>query len=104
MKIASMDPTSGPVGTTVTIVGDGFGEAQVSSTLAMNGMPVTPKSWNDASIVVRVPQGATDGPVSVQVGAQELSAGRFKVTTEPLVFNISAQLRAIANDLESRHL
>ena len=104
MKIASMHPASGPVGSVVTITGEGFGDAHVGNTVTMNGMPVTPTHWSDTSLSVKVPHGATDGPVVVQVGTVEENAGRFKVTTELPALKLSAQLRAIAADLESRHL
>src|SRR5204863_8449010 len=44
-SITTLSPTSGPVGTTVTITGANFGATQGTSTVAFNGTAATPKSW-----------------------------------------------------------
>jgi hypothetical protein len=63
-------PTSGPVGTVLTITGaGGFGASQGTTTLTLNGTDMTPgiQSWNDTSIVVAVPVGATSGNIVITV-------------------------------------
>src|SRR4029077_19703041 len=50
--VASVSPTSGVIGTSVTISGAGFGATQVSgSTITFNGVAASPTSWSDTSIV-----------------------------------------------------
>ena len=66
--ITSLAPTSGPVGTAVTITGTNFGATQGTSTVTFNGTTATPTSWSATSIVVPVPAGATTGNVVVTVG------------------------------------
>jgi RHS repeat-associated protein len=67
-SITSLSPTTGVVGTSVTITGTNFGSTQGTSTVKFNGTTATPTSWSATSIVVPVPSGATSGNVSVTVG------------------------------------
>lgn len=67
--ITSISPTSGPTGTTVTIVGTGFGAAQGSSTLTFNGVVTTVLTWGATSITAVVPYTNQEAySVSVVVG------------------------------------
>lgn len=80
-SIASVSPTSGPVGTSVTIYGANFGATQGSSTIKFNGTAATPTSWSATSIVAPVPAGATPGNVVVTVGSVASNGMTFTVTT-----------------------
>src|SRR5438094_2281593 len=64
-SISGINPTSGPLGTSVTISGANFGASQGSSSVTFNGLAGTPTSWTAASIVVPVPNGASSGNVVV---------------------------------------
>ncbi len=64
-SITTVSPTSGVVGTMVTITGTNFGASQGSSAVKFNGTTATPTSWSNGSIVVPVPTGATTGNVAV---------------------------------------
>ena len=65
--ISSVTPSLGPSGTTVTIKGINFGFTQGTSTLNFNGVPATPTTWTDKSIVSTVPPFASTGPIVVTV-------------------------------------
>lgn len=65
--IQAVTPTSGPIGTTITITGFNFGTTQGTSTVSFNGVLGTPTNWNDLAIVVPVPVFATTGPVLMVV-------------------------------------
>jgi hypothetical protein len=80
-SITSVSPSSGPVGTAVTVTGANFGATQGSSTIAFNGTAATPTSWNATSIVAPVPSGATTGSIVVTVGGQASNGANFTVTT-----------------------
>src|SRR5712692_3776193 len=68
-SLTSLTPTSGAVGTAVTIAGANFGATHGTSTVTLNGTTATPTSWSAASIVVPVPgAAATSGTVVVTVG------------------------------------
>jgi len=78
-------PTSGPVGTPVTITGMNFGATQGSSTVTFNGTAATPTSWSATSIIVAVPTGATTGAVVVTVAGGGTSNNQPTFTVTPLI-------------------
>ena len=65
--IASLSPSSGLIGTSVTISGSYFSATQGTSTVTFNGVSASPTSWSATSIVAPVPPSATTGPVVVTV-------------------------------------
>lgn len=75
--ISSLSPTSGPVGTRVTISGSNFGQ---SGSVTFNGSAASPSSWSPNSIVVTVPSGATSGSVVVSAGGLSSAGVSFSVT------------------------
>ena len=82
--ITGLNPTSGTVGTSVTITGTNFGATQGTSTVTFNGTTATPTSssnWSASSIVVPVPAGATNGNVVVTVGGVASNGMSFTVTS-----------------------
>src|SRR5207244_1740188 len=80
-SITSLSPTSGPVGTSVTITGTNFGSTQGFSSVTFNGTAATPTNWSATSIVAPVPSGATTGNVLVTVAALASNAVSFTLTT-----------------------
>jgi len=76
--ITSLNPTSGPVGTAVTITGTNFGS---TGTVTFNGTTATTTTWTATSIVTSVPSGATTGNVVVKVGGVASNGVNFTVTT-----------------------
>ncbi len=80
-NITSLSPTSGSVGTSVTISGANFGSTQGASTVTFNGTTATPTSWSATSIVVAVPTGATTGNVLVTVGGVASNGVNFAVNS-----------------------
>jgi hypothetical protein len=112
LSIAGLNPTAGPVGTSVTITGTNFGASQGTSTVTFNGTAATVTSWSATSIVVPVPSGATTGNVVVSVGGQNSNGVTFtvgsttniSVTVSPVrggatVSQQIALTAAVANDL-----
>ncbi|MCX6090028.1 MAG: IPT/TIG domain-containing protein, partial [Candidatus Atribacteria bacterium] len=73
-KIFTLSPSSGVVGTSVTISGKNFGATQGSGNVSFNGRLATVTSWNDTTIVVTVPGTATTGEVKVFAAANELTS------------------------------
>ncbi len=97
--ITSLSPTSGPVGTSVTISGSNFGSSQGSSTVIFNGTSATPTSWSATSIAVPVPSGATTGNVVVTVGGQASNGVSFTVTSTPLITSLSPGSGPVGNSV-----
>jgi hypothetical protein len=78
-SITSLNPTSGAVGTSVTITGANFGATPGSSTVKFNGTTATPTSWSPTSIVAPVPTGATTGNVVVTASGVASNSVKFTV-------------------------
>ncbi len=79
--ITSLNPTSGAVGTPVTIAGTNFGATPGTSTVTFyNGKTATPTSWSATSIAVTVPTGAMTGNVTVTVGGVTSNGVSFTVS------------------------
>src|SRR5208283_3968745 len=79
-SITNVNPSSGAVGTSVTITGTNFGATQGTSTVKFNGTAGTPTSWSATSITVAVPSGATTGNIIVTVGGVASNGMTFTVT------------------------
>jgi RHS repeat-associated protein len=79
-RIASVSPTTGPLGTLVTIAGSGF--AAGATQVAFNGAAATVRSVTPTTLTTTVPLEAGTGPVTVTT-AQGTATGPqpFTVTT-----------------------
>ncbi|UVT15742.1 MAG: IPT/TIG domain-containing protein [Nitrospira sp.] len=82
LVIIQFTPSSGPVGTPVTIYGTGFNATPASNTVKFNGTTATVLTASTTVLTANVPGGATTGPISVTVGANTAtSATSFTVGT-----------------------
>ncbi|HLJ29310.1 MAG TPA: IPT/TIG domain-containing protein [Candidatus Angelobacter sp.] len=90
--ISSISPGSGPVGTSVTITGTGFGTAQGSSTVTFNGVAASPTNWSASSITVAVPGSLVAGSANVVVTVNGVSSGAGAFTVTPAVTSVSPGL------------
>ncbi len=88
-SISGLNPTAGPVGTSVTISGTNFGAAQGTSTVTFNGTAATPTSWSATSIVAAAPTGATTGKVVVTVNGQASNGVEFTVAAPPSISGLN---------------
>lgn len=66
-SISSISPTSGVVGTQVTITGTGFGSSQNGNLVTLNNALITVNSWSSTSISVTIPAGTPAGPAPLLV-------------------------------------
>ena len=95
-SISSLSPTSGAVGTTVTISGTNFGTSQGSSTVTFGGTPATTFSgWSATSIGVTVPTGANTGNVVVTVSGIASNGMSFTVISAPAITGLSPTSGAV---------
>jgi len=89
-SITSLSPSSGAVGTFLTITGGDFGASQGTSTVTANGTSAgTAANWNATSITITVPTGATTGNVVVTVGGLASNGISFTVTAVPSITSVS---------------
>ena len=82
-SITSISPSSGPVGSAVTISGTNFGSSQSNSTITLNGTTATAVSWSSTTLIAVIPSGASSGSFSVTVGGQAANSTTFTVTALP---------------------
>jgi hypothetical protein len=87
--ISSFTPSSGPVGSSVTITGTGF--LASPKTVAFHGTDAgTPTSVTNTSMTVTVPAGATNGTITVTApSGTGTSATSFTVTGGPSITSFS---------------
>ena len=98
--VSSISPTSGTVGTAVTITGANFSDTPASNTVKFNGTLATVTGATATSLAVTVPVGATNGTISVTTaGGPGTSTGSFTVTssaaTTPTVTGMSPTSGAV---------
>ena len=81
LAIAELFPASGPVGTTVTINGEGFGDFRNTqeNRVEFDGVSALIQSWEPDFILVKVPLKARSGSVVVANGSRLVPAGTFDV-------------------------
>jgi len=78
---ATLNPDSGPIGSAVTITGEGFSKfTSVKDNAVLFGKsPGLVEQWEDTRIVVRVPRKAATGPVALKTGKKTKNLGTFTV-------------------------
>jgi hypothetical protein len=86
--ITTLSPSSGPVGTSVTMTGTNFGTSQGISTVTFAGTVATPTSWSNTSIVVPAP-GLIAGSVSVVVTVNGATSNPATYTFTPGVASVA---------------
>lgn len=87
VKINSFTPPSGPVGTVVTISGEGFSAEPSNNLVRLSGVRAAVTAASESSLTVVVPPGAVYGPIHLTTGGLSArSSGYFNVTfpTRPL--------------------
>jgi hypothetical protein len=93
-NITSVSPTSGPIGTSVTITGANFGPTvgTIQSYVTFNGTQTRASNWTNTSITAPVPAGTTTGNVVVYVGGVPSNGILFTVTLPPSITSLSPNL------------
>ncbi len=83
VSITSFSPTSGPIGTSVTISGSNFDETPANNVVYFGATQATVSSATSTELTVTVPSGATYKPITVLVnGLVASSSNPFAVTHE----------------------
>ncbi|HLP38352.1 FG-GAP-like repeat-containing protein [Lacibacter sp.] len=79
--ISSFNPTSAPVGASVTITGSGFSTTAASNSVFFGVVKATVTAASATSLTVTVPAGATYQPITVTVNNLTAYSGRFFTVT-----------------------
>ncbi|MER3319382.1 MAG: BspA family leucine-rich repeat surface protein [Allomuricauda sp.] len=82
--ITSFSPTSGPVGTIVTINGTNFSTTPASNTVKFGTTTATVGSATATKLTATVPEGATTGKVSVTVGGKTATSSNDFTVVQPV--------------------
>ncbi|AYN66366.1 hypothetical protein D1013_02700 [Euzebyella marina] len=77
--ISSISPTSGTIGTEVTISGNNFSGTSNENEVSFNGTAANVKSATSTQLVVNVPDNATSGAVSLVVDGETATGPSFTV-------------------------
>ncbi|WP_263357652.1 Ig-like domain repeat protein, partial [Acidicapsa ligni] len=93
--IASLSPSSGTVGTAVTITGSSFGSTPGEVTF--NGVAATVSSWSTSEIIAIVPQNSASGPVVVTVGGIQSNGEIFTQLADNGTVSLSVNGSVIAS-------
>ncbi|WP_285571921.1 IPT/TIG domain-containing protein [Geothrix limicola] len=78
--VASLSPTSGYPGSSVTVTGTNL---KYLATVSFNGVPSVPTSWTDTQVVVLVPAGASTGTVRATNASGSADGPTFTVLAAP---------------------
>lgn len=78
-KVTGLSSTEGTVGTDLIITGSGFSRTVSENLVQFNGIQATISQATVNQLVVKVPNGATSGLVTVTVNNLTAVAGQFKV-------------------------
>jgi hypothetical protein len=91
--ITGFTPSSGIVGTSVTISGTNFSSTLSSNIVKFNGTTASLSSGNSTQLTATVPSGASTGKISVTVGSNTAtSSGDFTITTPPASSTYDSEL------------
>ncbi|MFL5898394.1 MAG: IPT/TIG domain-containing protein, partial [Solirubrobacterales bacterium] len=103
LSIIQVSPGRGQVGDAVTIEGTGFSTTPSSNTVEFNGTPATVSGASATALSVKVPAGATTGPITVGAGEKGpvTSPESFTVaeSAAPKISSISPALAAAGEEI-----
>jgi hypothetical protein len=80
-QVTGFTPGSGPVGTPITVQGEGFSPTPANNVVTLHGTTATVTSASATALAIAVPAGATTGTIKVVVGSfSSTSTASFTVT------------------------
>ena len=98
-QIDSVSPVDGPVGTLITIAGNGFGFSQGSSTITIGGIPLDVVEWTNTQITANIPTGANSGAIRLMIGGTPFDSQPFTVGNKPVITGVSPSALRIGNSM-----
>ena len=82
VSILGFSPTSGPVGTQVTVSGTGFSTIPSQNTVTIGGVNASVVSGTPTQLIIQVPTGASTGPIGItNSNGSASSSSSFTVTS-----------------------
>lgn len=86
MDISSISPTTGAIGTAVTILGADFGATRDTSTVTVGGYTAETQVWSDATIRILIPR-------EVRTTLNDIVVTVLGVGSTPFQFTATGTLR-----------
>lgn len=80
-SITSFSPQSGPVGTSVVITGNNFGDSPINNLVFFGAVKATVTAATATQLTVTVPAGATYAPLTVKVADRTAYSNQYYLTT-----------------------
>ncbi len=104
VTLAEVDPPAGPVGTTVTLRGQGFEPDPARLTVRLGPTVVRPTRNSTTEIVFTVPRASRGGPISVEADGRQgvTSPAPFVITSPPVLTAVTPAAVAPGGQLTLR--
>ncbi len=83
-RVTGFSPASGPVGTAVTLTGEGFSTIAGNNIVRISGLRATVTAASGTSLTVTVPAGATHGPFEITANGLSAQSRLGFIVTFPL--------------------
>jgi hypothetical protein len=96
-NITGVLPTSGAVGSTLTITGRAFGSSQSDSTLLLNGGALNVISWSNTQVVAIVQESATSSASIMQVDVWQSNTDQTFTVTPPRLDAITPSIGGVGD-------
>jgi hypothetical protein len=98
--ITDVTPLHGPVGTTITITGQNFGESKGISVVTIGGLQLQVVNWSDIRVAAVIPQGATSNLIRLLVGGLATeSPHEFTVEAVPVLTAVSPMVLRVGGSM-----
>ena len=88
--LTGFSPTSGTVGTTITLTGTNFSTTAASNVVKFNGTTATVTAATATSLTVSVPAGSSTGKITVEVDNQVATSTTDFTINSPLALTLSS--------------
>jgi endoglucanase len=93
--ITSLNPTSGPAGSSVTITGSNFGSTQGASTVRFGSTNATVTAWSNTQVTATVPNVSGTVAVTLLVAGMASNSSSFTVSTTTPNYSLGAAPTAL---------
>ena len=98
--ITSFSPTSAEVGDTVTITGTGFDATPANNVVYFGGVKAIVNSANSTEIVVEVPSGAKDEPITITSNGKTVESSLSFITSNSVLSALPVNSDSFGTGLE----
>ncbi len=98
-NITAIEPNMSDIGTSVNLIGTNFSAVPSNNRVTFNGVLATVTSASPTTLAVTVPEGTTNGPVSLSIAQLSTEGPVFTVVTAPAISALSATGGAVGETI-----